>query len=360
MSDFVNSLALDWGRPLVENAPLDAALAAQVKKILRYVPPDIGTFREVPWLARSVARVFSKPFSFAPIGLIELAALVTAQENACRYCYGSQKVVVRFLGFREEQLERLERSQGLEDLAPKERAVIDFARRLARSNPRPAEREVEALLAAGCDRKQIAEIAWSTGASCFLNRVNTFVALPPLTSFEALPDRPLYRMFRPIVSRFMSGRPIAPPADVAWNGPFAQIVSSFRGTWGGEMLRADLTECFESTILPRTTKLAVFGVVARALGCSVSDGEGCRLLEAEGISASAAEDAVRNLRADWLDDADQKIVAWARDTVQYRSADIQKRTRVLADGIGSAKAMEAIGTASLANQIVRLAMFIER
>jgi hypothetical protein len=53
------------------------------------------------------------------------------------------------------------------------------------------------------------------------------------------------------------------------------------------------------------------------------------------------------------------LLSWARDTVNYETPVMQKKTRVLAAEIGNTAVLEAIGTAALANAIVRLAMLLE-
>ena len=47
-----------------------------------------------------------------------------------------------------------------------------------------------------------------------------------------------------------------------------------------------------------------------------------------------------------------------RDTVHYRTPDVQVRTRALLNDIGRDATLEAIGVAALANGTVRLAMLL--
>lgn len=356
MSDLIRMTA--WEKPLFPIAPVPPALQADVKRIFGSVPADFGTFAHVPWVARSTARVFAKRFSFAPIPLLELAGLVTAQENACRYCYGSQRAIIRVLGYREADLDRLERDRQLDAHGPLERAVLDFARALARSNPRPAGPELDALRKLGFTTEQIAEIAGAVCGSCYINRISTFVALAPLTDFERMPDKLVVRLLAPVFKRLFTSKHHAPPPPISWNGPCAPVVAALGRTWAAVDLSEDLAESWDSPHLSKRAKAAILAVIARTLGCEDCDAEACRVLASEGVAESAAGEGLRTLHPDWLDPAERDVVAWARDTVRYEPAEMQRRTRALAAKVGPEKTLEAIGHASLANRIVRLGMLV--
>jgi alkylhydroperoxidase family enzyme len=347
-----------WAKPLIEGAVLPPQVAAEVKAILGYTPPDFGIFAEAPWVGYALARVWAKDFSHNPGALIELAALAVAKENACRYCYGSQRAVIRFLGYRADQLDRLERDLQLTEHSERERAVLTFARLLARSNPRPMAREVEALLGTGFTQVQVAELAWCVTEACFANRVATFLAMAPLTDFEHRPDTLLGRVLRPIYARMMTTRPKPVPEAALYDGPFAPAVHALAGTWGAHHLAERLRAAFDSPLVSSRAKVLCFAVVAQALGCNPCDLEARRLLAAEGIDEAQASAAIRNLDAPWLDRAEQKIVAWARCTVHYQPLDIQERTRALAAEVGTARTLEAVGITALANSMVRVALLV--
>ena len=73
----------------------------------------------------------------------ELAGLVTSQENACRYCYGSARVRMKMIGFSDEMIDRIERNAQLVEAEPRERELVHFCRNLARSKPRPSRQARE-------------------------------------------------------------------------------------------------------------------------------------------------------------------------------------------------------------------------
>ncbi len=229
---------------------------------------------------------------------------------------------------------------------------------LARSNPRPMAREIEALVGVGFSRAEIAELAWCVSEACFANRIATFLAMAPLTAFEHSPDTLLGRVLRPIYRRMMTARPKPAPAQVAYDGPFAEVVHALAGTWGETHVGNRIRAAFDSTLVSRRAKALCFAVVAQALACDRCDLGARKLLADEGIDAEQAAAAIRNLDAPWLDRAEQKIVAWSRCTVHYQALDIQERTRALADDVGTARTLEAVGVAALANSLVRVAMLV--
>ena len=108
---------------------------------------------------------------------------------------------------------------------------------------------------------------------------------------------------------------------------------------------------FASTVLSRPARALIFAVVARALGCMHT--------EAEGMDDAEIDTALATLQSKRLAQNESALLSWARDTVSYLTPAIQKQTRQLAAQIGNTAVLEAIGTAALANAIVRLAMLLE-
>ena len=115
---------------------------------------------------------------------VELAALVTSQENACRYCYGIARTRMRMFGFSEEMLDRIERRAQLADADDRERELVRFCRDLARSKPRPAKKARETMASVGFTSQQTAELAFVVAASGFCNRVSTIIGATPETELE--------------------------------------------------------------------------------------------------------------------------------------------------------------------------------
>jgi len=91
--------------------------------------------------------------------LFPMVAMVVAQENACRECYGINRSVLRIVGYSEAFIDAVKRDMRVAELDDKERAVLAFCRNLARSRPRPARAEAEASIGLGYAPLAVAEIA---------------------------------------------------------------------------------------------------------------------------------------------------------------------------------------------------------
>ena len=53
------------------------------------------------------------------------------------------------------------------------------------------------------------------------------------------------------------------------------------------------------------------------------------------------------------------VIPFARETIWYRPAEIQRRARTLLDKLDAAQFVELIGTVSLANAVSRLAIVLD-
>jgi hypothetical protein len=139
-----------------------------------------------PWIGTTIAS-FSEPmkFSHATARHMGIAYFVTSQENACRYCYGVARATMQIWGYSEKQIQDLEHQATLADGIT--RMVVEFARKLAKSNPTPAREDREALIAAGLNPEAAPEIAACVAEACFANRIATFLALPPNLAVEKIP-----------------------------------------------------------------------------------------------------------------------------------------------------------------------------
>jgi hypothetical protein len=88
-------------------------------------------------------------------------------------------------GYSERQIQDLEQEATLADDIT--RMVVEFARKLAKSNPSPAREDREALIAGGLNAEAAPEIAACVAEACFANRIATFLALPPNLALEKIP-----------------------------------------------------------------------------------------------------------------------------------------------------------------------------
>jgi alkylhydroperoxidase family enzyme len=357
MAQLLNDI--EWGQPLVPPVVVPEWETEAKQRfggssdLLRRIAP-------IPWLRRAVAAWNLYPLTALPVRLADLAFLVVAQENSCRYCYGAARAHMRILGYSERAIGEIEREMQLAELDEKDQAFIRFCRSLARSNPRPAREPREELSRAGFSTQQVTEAVFLIVDHCFSNRVATFIAVPPATGYERIGRSLLGRLLRPLLARVnRSSIPI--PADFvpAESDRFASVIVPLVGHPAAHLLHQTLQGAFESPVLSRRIKALMFAVVARMLECRFCEPESRKLLREEGLNDGEINAALSALALPGLDARESAVLAWVRDTVRYQPNHIQARTRVLAEAIGAEAALEAVGVAALANATVRLAMLLE-
>src|SRR5258708_6909017 len=280
-------------QPLVAAETTLTGLEVEARRKLGFVPKLISFVAASPWLPRAMLDLMTLRYSHADPGLTRLVALVASYENACRYCYGASRTVLRTEGWSEAEIVRLEHDMQLAELSEDTRAVLEFVRVLTRANPRPARDRVEALVARGYERLAVVEIAATAACWCFGNRVATFLAVPPEDRFEAIPDSFLGKLLRPLIARRLRRRfaLVAAPAPIGpIEVPYGRIVQALDGTPVAAACRDVLAGAFASPVLPRRAKALVFGVVARSLACGVCETESRRVLVAEGLAPAAVDE----------------------------------------------------------------------
>jgi alkylhydroperoxidase family enzyme len=353
-------LGVEWLPPVLpayepKNPHLERAKQATGGHVPRLLPYVSG----IDWVAKAFADTFYIRYSYADARTLSLVGLLASHENSCRYCYGTRRALLRIQGMSIATIEQLESDLAHAEASADTRAVLEFVRTLARSNPRPPRKEAAALEGLGMRPEAVAEIAAECSNWCFGNRLATFVAAPIEQELEALPDSFVGRLLRPILRRKMSfAKHMAPPpAEIApVDMPFGPVLEPIRRSHLGFFFADTLRAAFASPVLPQRAKALVFGVVARSLACQGCEGEARRLLEGGGLAIAVVDEALDNLASPALDPLEAKVVTYARDTVRFRPGDVQRSTRALADAIGPLPALEAAAVASLANGIVRLAM----
>jgi alkylhydroperoxidase family enzyme len=323
----------------------------------------------LPWLREYCfsARTYFYEVAEMPEHLFPMVAMVVAQENACRYCYGLNRSVLKIVGFSEAFIDAVEHDMRVAELDEREQAVLSFARRLARSRPRPARQEALDLARHGHSSLAIAEIAACVSASCFYNRVITMTACPPQADLEAASRSPL-EVLRGIGKAFLQGvaarrqttrRPAPLDAAALSADPFGAVLQLLAGLPAAAGMKAAVDGAFASPVISRRAKGLIFAVVARALACGPSEAEARRLLALEGLGDADVDAALATLESDHLAFNERGLLAWARNTVHYETPVMQQQTRALAAELGERAVLEAIGTAALANAVVRLASLLE-
>ena len=364
MTELLN--AIEWEHPIF---PLvhDPEWENEVKQVTGGVADVYKRVAASHWLRNTLLLFDAYRPSHVPNRLIDMAALVTAQENACRYCYGVVRAQMKIFGYSERYISKLEREVQLAELNDQDRAFVTFCRSLSRSNPRPASIDRQPLLDAGFSPEAVAETVVLIAGNCLFNRVATFVASEPEQALEkiahglaAYPARalsPITHALREVKLRKAVKN--QKPSGGSWeNHPFATILKPLESLHAASVVAKALDNCFSSGGLPTRTKALIYSVVARTLECDPCQTQMRHRLEEDGMAKEEVEQCLTSLTLPDLEPFEEKILDWTRNTVHYQPGMIQKRTRILAKEIGEEKAMEAIGVASLANSIVRIATLL--
>ncbi len=353
---------IEWEACLLE--PRQDAEAERLIRQTSGRARSMAYFLDCPWLPHSMARLNRAMLSPLHIEhrLGDLTGLVVSQDNSCRYCFAVQRILMQGLGYPEEHIERLEREFRTVDQNPRDRAALDFARRVSRSNPLPTRAELQTLRAAGFEDAAIQELVATVAEHVFFNRLSTLSALQP-QNYERLTQRwytsALMRVARPYLRRFHGVGKATTLSEEEKRVPFSYAVRAFDGLPFCGALSYTLREMWGSQILPRRTKAFIFAVIARAVGDQLCEREAIRLLLEEGVDESTVADALSHLASPKLDPVESIIVPFARETVWYEAAPIQRRAKQVRDQLTNPQFIELIAVASLANAVSRLAIAVD-
>ena len=359
---------IEWGESLLP-AVSDPAWEAEIKRRGSHVFEADRRIAPNPWVREACLALVPYRVSEMPEHLFNMGAMITAQENSCRYCYGANRAVLKIQGYSETFIGNVERDLRIADLDDKEHAFIAFCRNLARSRPRPSRAEREALIRLGYSSPAVSEIAFLIAMGCFQNRITTLIACPPEHGFERMANGPLGRLIglaAPVARmlarrrRQQAGLVFLPDAAALSAGAFGPIVATLAGLPGAAIIRTALDGAFSSAVLSRPVKALMFAIIARTLGCRRTEAEARKLLATDGMDDADIDKALTTLQSAGLAPRESALLSWARETVNYQTPVIQKQTRALSAEIGDdAAVLEAIGVAGLANCTVRLAMLLE-
>jgi len=185
-----------WGEPVLP-AVSDPQWEAEIKRRGGQVFDADRRIAPSAWLREAALCLTTYQPSEISDRLHRIGSMVTAQENACRYCYGANRAYMKVLGYSESFIEGVERDVQLAELDAKDRGFISFCRNLARSRPRPSRAASDQLVELGYSPRQIGEMAFLISMGCFYNRVSTLIAC------RASPCAPITSM---ALRRAVSGR----------------------------------------------------------------------------------------------------------------------------------------------------------
>jgi len=351
---------VEWEDCFVEERP-SPALERAVETAVGFPMPVVRYFSDCPWVVRSLIALFPEPLLvFTSLQLSELIALVVSQDNSCRFCYASTRMALRLLGMSERRIEDLEGDLSAAPLSAAEKAVLDSARRISRANPLAGREEWKALRQAGLEDLAAKEVVFLAVCNVFFNRVMTLPAVP-LKAVEEEADTWRFRLMAPLARMFLRRRRRARRMAKApeSNGPYSYLVRALDGLPAAGALHDVLQDAFASPVLAKRTKAMVFAVVARGLGCPIGEREALRLLAEEGFGEADAQEMLSRLVSPKLDPIESAIVPFARETIWYRPAQIQRRGRELRARLRNDQFVELAGIAALANAVCRMTLIVD-
>src|SRR6185503_17993684 len=231
---------LQWEQPLTPEF-VDPAWDAEIRGVFGgFVPGVLKRTASSPWVRRAYLDFMRGPIDTLTGAELELAGLVTSQENACRYCYGSARVRMKMMGFTDEMIDRIERNVQLVEAEPRERELVQFCRNLARSKPRPSRQAREKMRKIRFTELQTAELALTVALVGFCNRVSTLLAVPPELEQETV-AKGMKGLWNKLSAWIPGKQPVMklPPPDYPppnFKGPYGSIVRSLEGTPGAATL----------------------------------------------------------------------------------------------------------------------------
>ena len=341
----------------------DRELEAYARRRMGLPNAAVRYFAAAPWVARATIDLHPEFGLLMHLdqGTADLIGIVVSQENACRFCFAAVRAVMWFQGMDRQRILRVEQEISRPDLAPKVRAAIEYARKQSRSGPVGARAAWAALRAAGVSAAEAREIAFTVALVDFANRLHTASAIPPMP-MERMPELLPMRLLRPLIDRIMRSHRerggVTPLTALSDELPYARLVAAFAGSPIAPALARAMDAMWASPHLSRRCKLLMFAVVSRGLPCDVCELEVTRTLQREGLDAAAVSRLLTHLDGPELEPVERLLMSYARETLWYEPATLQRHTRVLRGQLSSEQLVEAIGVAALANGVCRMAAVV--
>jgi hypothetical protein len=175
---------------------------------------------------------------------------------------------------------------------------------------------------------------------------------------ERLPEQWHTRLLRPLLGRSLRARHArgavtAAPAPTRL--PYARLVEDYAGSPIATALARVLQDLWDSPVLTRRCKLLLLAVVAHGLPCGACELDLLELLEAEGLPRAGSTATLAALDGPALTATERALLPFARETLWYEPAPLQRRARELRGRVTDAELLEAIGVTALGNGLSRMA-----
>ena len=354
--------SVDWEACLLEPVHNPEA-ERRVRKAIGIVPPVVRYFLDSVWWPDAVVALdlVHTPLLHVSPDLAEMVALVVSQESACRYCFNMTRGILGILGFSEARIRRIEDDLLDSDGSAGDRAALQFASRVARSSPMVTAADAAPLRDAGWSDAAVKELAALAAVNVFYNRASTLPALP-YEDAERQFKRPIMRLFGRSCDRSCArGAPRPAGAGGGRARGAVRAVGQLARRPPDRAAPAARDRRVPARLVARAaaTTALIFAVVARGIGCALSEREACALLVAEGLPAHDIESALAHLAAPSLTTLDRAAAALARDSIWPQPAALQRHARTVRPLFTRQQFVDLIGTAALANARCRLAVAVD-
>lgn len=351
-------LQTEWEACVLEPGR-DPALEALARRAFGSLPMHLPYLVHCPWVARASVHLYPDQGLLVELdfGLADLMSMVVSQDNSCRYCFAVSHLLLRVQGMSDARIAALQVQLAHGSGDARTAAAVAFARRLSRSHPLVRAEDHRQLREAGFTAGEVREMAYVVAYVSWINRVSTILAVSPY-GLERLPDRWFFGLLRPFVSRVLGGhrrRGIPVPAPAPARGFYGEVIDAYAGSPIAGALACMLDELWASPVLTRRCKALLFAVVATGLECAHSLDAARAVLRAEGLADDAVGRALRHLQAPELDPLENLLLPFARETIWYQPAAVQRRARELSQRLTPAQFVETVGVVSVANALCRLA-----
>lgn len=178
------------------------ALLARARESHGYVPNHTAVFGPRPAVHRAWQQLSAAVQAPMTARRYELATLGAARALRSSYCSLAHGEVLVRDHLPAGAVAALATGADDVDLAPAERAVVDFAAKVARSAPDVTPDDVDALRAQGLDDEEILDVVLAAAIRCFFSTV--------LDATGTLPDAVLRTRLEPsLLAALTVGRPVA-------------------------------------------------------------------------------------------------------------------------------------------------------
>ena len=173
----------------------------QVQSRFGYVPNWAQAFSLRPGVRQGWAALLSSIQSNLPVRSYELATLAAARALGSSYCALAHGSVLAAKVFDAATVTAIATDAPGAPLEPRERAMMAFAEKVARSADQITSADIEALRAHGYRDEEIFDLAAAAAARCFFSKLLDALGVQPDSSFNDLD---------PALRRALTvGRPVA-------------------------------------------------------------------------------------------------------------------------------------------------------